>query len=133
MNLIRGREILSPFFVSVGLGIPGGLLSSRARFRFPRQFEVITFIKKFVNIFALCNCLEGDIINIVDLLTSYDPNQDAIDDFIMFTTSGSNSVVSVDRDGTGTTYTAQDIATITGVTGLDADDLLTNGNLLAAA
>lgn len=53
MNLRKAREIVSPFFISVGLGIPGGLLSSRARFRFLRQFGVITFAKKLIDIFAL--------------------------------------------------------------------------------
>ncbi|CAG5019006.1 hypothetical protein DYBT9275_06128 [Dyadobacter sp. CECT 9275] len=57
MNLRRGREILSPFFISVDLVIPGELLSSGARFRFTRQFKVITFVKKIIDVFAFGNCL----------------------------------------------------------------------------
>ncbi len=78
------------------------------------------------------NVGQGDALNVADMLIGYDPMQDAIDDFVTFTTSGSNTIVAVDRDGTGGTYSAQNIATLNGVTGLDADDLLTNGNLIAA-
>ncbi|MDQ6477276.1 hypothetical protein [Dyadobacter sp. LHD-138] len=56
MNLRRGREILSPFFISVDLAIPDKLLSIRARFRFTRQFKVITFTEKLIDVFAFSNC-----------------------------------------------------------------------------
>jgi len=49
---------------------------------------------------------EGDIIDISDILTGYDPLTDAITDFVEFTTSGSNSILKVDRrrDGYGLWY-----------------------------
>lgn len=72
-----------------------------------------------------------DKLDISEILYGYDPLSSAIDDFISFTTSGSNTLVSVDRDGSGTTYSSQSIATINGVTDLDADVMLVSGNLIA--
>ncbi|MBP7759740.1 MAG: type I secretion C-terminal target domain-containing protein [Alphaproteobacteria bacterium] len=74
---------------------------------------------------------QGDKLNIADLLIGYTAGQSAIDDFVTFTTAGANTNFAVDRDGTGTTYSAVTIASITGVTGLDADTLLGNGHLIA--
>ena len=74
---------------------------------------------------------DGDAINLVDVLSLYDPMNDAITDFVQMSTSGSDTHLSVDRDGTGTTYGWTQIATITGVTGLtDEAALVTNGNLI---
>ncbi|MBK6897645.1 MAG: type I secretion C-terminal target domain-containing protein [Alphaproteobacteria bacterium] len=74
---------------------------------------------------------QGDKLNIADLLIGYTAGQSAIDDFVTFTTAGANTNFAVDRDGTGTTYSAVTIASISGVTSLDADTLLGNGNLIA--
>jgi Ca2+-binding RTX toxin-like protein len=78
------------------------------------------------------NAVSGDAIDIVNLLTAYDSTQDDIDDFVTLTETGSSTVISVDRDGTDTTYTAQDVVNIDNVTGLDLDDMITNGELLVA-
>ncbi|TCU21826.1 putative secreted protein (type I secretion substrate) [Rhizobium azibense] len=76
---------------------------------------------------------QGDALNLVNLLTDYDPLTEAITDFVQITTAGANSNVAVDRDGTGTTYGFTQIATLTGVTGLtDEAALVTSGNLIAA-
>lgn len=76
---------------------------------------------------------DGDAINLVDVLSLYDPINDAITDFVQMNTSGSDTLLSVDRDGTGTTYGFTQIATITGVTGLtDEAALVTNGNLIVS-
>jgi len=73
---------------------------------------------------------EGDILDIADLLSDYNPAQDDIDDFVTLTEMGGDTVISVDRDGTGTTYTAQDVVNVDNVTGLDLDDMIANGELL---
>ena len=74
---------------------------------------------------------EGDIIDISDILTGYDPLTAAITDFVEFTTSGSNSILKVDRDGTDTAYGFNQIATLEGATGLtDEQSLVSNGNLI---
>jgi Ca2+-binding RTX toxin-like protein len=80
------------------------------------------------------NTSQGDAINIADLLTGlgYTPGTSDINDFVSLATGGSNMMLSVDRDGTGTVYGSQQIATLTNVSGLDVDDLLLNNNLIAA-
>ena len=75
---------------------------------------------------------DGDALDIAALLVGWNPTQSAIDDFVTFTTSGANTTVSVDRDGTAGTYSVQAIASLSNITGLDADDLLSHGQLLAA-
>lgn len=74
---------------------------------------------------------QSDKINLKDLLSQYDPVTEAITDFVQFSTSGSNTIVSVDADGGGNSFVQ--IATITGVTGLtDEAALVTSGNLVVA-
>lgn len=74
---------------------------------------------------------QSDAINISDVISLYDPLNDAITDWVETTTSGSNTILKVDQDGTGTTYGWTQIATLTGVTGLtDEAALVTNGNLI---
>jgi hypothetical protein len=73
---------------------------------------------------------QGDMLNIKDILVGYNPMQSLIDDFVSFTTNGSNTIMSVDRDGTGTAYNSQSVATISSVTGLDADTMLANSSLV---
>lgn len=76
---------------------------------------------------------DGDSIDLVSLLGNYDPLTELITDFVEMTTSGSNTILKVDQDGTGSTYGWTQIATLSGVTGLtDEAALVTNGNLIAA-
>ena len=75
--------------------------------------------------------VSDDIIDISDLLGSYNSLTDLIADFVEMTTSGSDTIIKIDRDGTGGTYSLTQIATIQGVTGLtDEAALVTNGNLI---
>jgi Ca2+-binding RTX toxin-like protein len=72
----------------------------------------------------------NDALDLSDLLGLYN-GTDPIADWVEITTNGSNSVVKVDRDGTGGTYSLTQIATLEGVTGLtDEAALVTNGNLI---
>ncbi|MDD9899351.1 MAG: tandem-95 repeat protein [Alphaproteobacteria bacterium] len=74
---------------------------------------------------------EGDIIDVADVI-SFDPLSDVITDFIQITTSGADSILSIDQDGTGSTYGWQQIAILDNVTGLtDEAALETAGNLIA--
>ncbi len=76
---------------------------------------------------------EGDSFDIHDLIDSvFNPVSDAISNFVNFTDSGSNSVMSIDRDGTGLTYGFVDVANVIGGAGLDETALYNGGNLLAA-
>jgi Ca2+-binding RTX toxin-like protein len=75
---------------------------------------------------------DGDKIDISDVISAYDPLQNAINNHVQAATSGSDTVLKVDIDGTGTAHTWQQIATITGVTGLTASDLIHDGNLIVS-
>lgn len=74
-----------------------------------------------------------DVLNIHDLLTGYTSGVSSIDDFVHLTQSGSNMILSVDTDGTGSGHTFQNIATLNGVSGLTVDDLFNNGHLTVTA
>lgn len=78
------------------------------------------------------NVGQNDVIEFDSVLVGYNPLTDAISDWITFTNSSGNSQMFVDRDGTGGTYSSAQVALLYGVVDLDADDLLTNGNLLVA-
>jgi Ca2+-binding RTX toxin-like protein len=74
---------------------------------------------------------EGDALDIGDMLFAYDPLEDALADFIEITDDGTDSTVKVDMDGTGTTHSFAQFATLEDVTGLtDEAALLANGNLI---
>lgn len=69
----------------------------------------------------------ADTLDISDLLINYNPATPST--FIHFTESGGNTIVSVDRDGSGGSYGFQDVAILNGVTGLNMNDMLTSGKL----
>jgi Ca2+-binding RTX toxin-like protein len=74
-----------------------------------------------------------DKIDIGHLLLNYDPLTSAITDFLMMQTSGADTLVSVDRDGTSGVYTMAQIAKIQGSTGLeDEAALFAHGNILVS-
>jgi large repetitive protein len=66
-----------------------------------------------VNGFSAAN---GDKIDIADILTTYHPFEDALANFVQETTSGGNTIISVDPTGSGTFTTP--LVTLSGVTGL---------------
>ncbi len=79
------------------------------------------------------NTSDGDKIDISNILDGhYNPGTDSIANFVHIDTSGSDSILSVDVDGTGGTYSMAAIATISGVTGLDVATLISNGNLVVS-
>jgi Ca2+-binding RTX toxin-like protein len=71
---------------------------------------------------------DNDKLDIHDILIGY---SGTVTDFVRISDSGSDSIIEVDRDGTGSTYGWQQIATLTGITGLtDEAALVTSGNLI---
>jgi Ca2+-binding RTX toxin-like protein len=76
----------------------------------------------------------GDKLDLLDVLYGlYDPMTDDLLDFVQISVSGGDTLVSIDRDGTGSTYGWTQIAALQGVTGLgDADAMVAAGQLLAA-
>ncbi len=72
---------------------------------------------------------EDDKIDISDLITGYDPLQDAITDFIEITSSGFDTVLKVDANGGADNFVQ--VTTLKGVTGLEDEDALeADGNLI---
>jgi VCBS repeat-containing protein len=70
---------------------------------------------------------EGDVLDVSDLLIGYNPANAS--QYIQLVESGGNTTVRIDRDGAGTAYTFEDVAVLTGVTGLDLNTLLANGTI----
>jgi Ca2+-binding RTX toxin-like protein len=74
------------------------------------------------------NTTDGDKLDIANVISTYDPLTMVIANFVQLDTSGSDTQVKVDTDGSGTSFTQ--IATLAGVTGLNLSDLITDGNLV---
>jgi hypothetical protein len=73
---------------------------------------------------------QGDVLDLHNLLTNFNPGGgDVITDFVNFTTSAGNTTVQIDQTGSHTFTT--NVATLTGVTGLDLALLYANGNVAA--
>jgi Ca2+-binding RTX toxin-like protein len=70
----------------------------------------------------------GDGLDISRLLSGFDPVSSALDDFVRLSEAAGNTTIEVDADGGGDSF--QTLAVIQGVTGLDADNMRTNGNLI---
>lgn len=105
----------------------GGGGADAFTFEAATAYSGIDIIKDF-------NAGESDVIDIADVLDGiYDPMSDVLADFVQISESAGDTLLSIDRDGTGTTYGWTQIASIQGVTGLeDADAMVTAGQLLAA-
>ena len=74
-----------------------------------------------------------DAINITDLLIGYDSATDDINDFVIINfVNASRTDIRVDIDGTGSAHSSQVLAIVRGsdFSGLDAQDLVTNGHLI---
>lgn len=106
--------------------LTGGADADIFVFESASAFSNIDVVKDF-------STAQNDKIDLRDVLSAYDPLTELLTDFVEITTSGANSVLKVDRDGTGTTYGFTQIATLEAVTGLtDEAALVASGHLLAA-
>ena len=104
--------------------ITGGAGADTFLFKGATAFTGTTTIADF-------NTGDGDKIDINDVLQGhYNPLTDAITNFVSLTTSGSDTLLKVDLDGTGAVYGPTTIATIHGLTGLDVATLISDGNLV---
>jgi Ca2+-binding RTX toxin-like protein len=91
-------------------------------------FDAIAAASNTIADFSLA---QNDKIDISQVLEGYDPLTHAITDFVHATTSGANTILEVDANGGGNSFVQ--IATISGVTGLeDEAALLASGHLIAA-
>ncbi|MEO0800625.1 MAG: type I secretion C-terminal target domain-containing protein, partial [Pseudomonadota bacterium] len=73
---------------------------------------------------------DGDVIDISALISAYDPANDDRSDYVRTTEVGGNTVIEIDAGGTGSAF--ENAIVITGVTGLDLDQMETNGNLITS-
>lgn len=103
----------------------GGLGADTFVFKLDYAFAGVDTVKDF-------STVEGDRIDIRDLLSEYDPVNDVLADFVQFTNSGNKSNLMVDIDGAGTAYAFTQIASISGYNDLDAETLVASGNLLVS-
>jgi Ca2+-binding RTX toxin-like protein len=73
----------------------------------------------------------GDLIDIADVLLDYgyDPLTDLLADWVATSVSGSDTLLQVDRDGAGLTYSMDSVAQILG-DNFTLTDLTTDGNLI---
>lgn len=88
-------------------------------------FSALDTVKDF-------NLVEGDVLLLDHILSGFDPLSSDITDFMTLTQSGSKMVLSVDSDGAGVENTAQAVAVLKGVVGLDLQDLYDTGHLAIA-
>ena len=73
---------------------------------------------------------EQDALDISDLLSGFTDGVSDINDFVTVTTSGSNSIVAVDSNGSAGGASFTNIAQINNLTGVDADLLYQNSSLI---
>lgn len=73
----------------------------------------------------------GDYIDISDVLSDfgYNPLADTLSDWVATTSNSGDTLLQIDRDGTGISYSFADVCRIDNVT-LSLTDLTTNGNLI---
>jgi hypothetical protein len=75
---------------------------------------------------------QSDNLNLADVV-DFDPGIHAITDFVEMTTSGTDTILKVDANGTTGGVSFVQIATLQNITGLtDEQDLFDTGNLIAA-
>ncbi|WP_354674204.1 beta strand repeat-containing protein, partial [Cupriavidus alkaliphilus] len=71
----------------------------------------------------------GDVLDLSDLLSGVGVGSDNAAQFVRLAEVDGNTVVSLDRDGTGTAAAFHDVAVLQGMVGLDLNTLLSNGNI----
>ncbi len=77
------------------------------------------------------NAKQGDVLDIGDLLTGYDPLTSSLSDFVQLETGVAGTVLKVDFDGSGTAFGFQDVAVIANLKiAPDLDDLVAAHNLV---
>lgn len=96
------------------------------RFEAATAYSGIDIIKDF-------SVVHGDVLDIADVLDGiYDAMNDDITNFVQFTQSGNDTIVSIDRDGEGVGYGWTQIAVLQGIVFTDPETLITSNNLLIA-
>jgi Ca2+-binding RTX toxin-like protein len=92
------------------------------RFVFENIGDGVDIIKDF-------DADEGDVLQVSDVLTGYDPLSDSIGDFLIANEEDGSTTISVDADGTGSQSTAVEVVTLDGVTEINLAEMLSNGSI----
>jgi Ca2+-binding RTX toxin-like protein len=92
-------------------------------------FEGLTALNN-IDVIKDFNLSQGDKIDIHEVLSGYDPINSALADFVRIANSGHDSLLSIDRDATGSSYGWTQIATIEKVTGISDESALVADGLL---
>ena len=94
-------------------------------------FGTVSQFSGNTNVITDFSTTEGDNLDLNWILSSgYDPVQDAIEDFIILTDNGTDTLVSVDVDGTGAGQVAHDLVLLEGVTGASIEDIVNTDTLV---
>ncbi|NCT07801.1 MAG: type I secretion C-terminal target domain-containing protein [Alphaproteobacteria bacterium] len=94
------------------------------------EADADTYIFSFVGGTTTINdfsMADGDVIDISQILTGYDPMSDLISDFVRFVDVGADAYLQVDSNGGADGFTT--LVTLIGGAGLDASTLEISGNL----
>ncbi|MFK7840399.1 MAG: VWA domain-containing protein [Bdellovibrionales bacterium] len=72
---------------------------------------------------------EGDVLDFSSMIQNYDPNQQAIDNFVFTREVNGGTILSVDVNGTGDESKAVDLVALEGITNMDVNALIESGNI----
>ncbi|MCX9040018.1 type I secretion C-terminal target domain-containing protein, partial [Citrobacter portucalensis] len=72
---------------------------------------------------------QGDKIDIHELLSGWNHQASTLGNYVQVTTNGSNTVIAIDRDGTGGTYQSTNLITLENVN-TTLNELLQNNHLI---
>lgn len=74
------------------------------------------------------NASSRDMLDISNIISGYDPLSDDLTDFIQLTESGGSTTISIDSNGTGSSYI--DVAVLEGITSVDLNLMVAGDNLI---
>ncbi|HEY8191982.1 MAG TPA: type I secretion C-terminal target domain-containing protein, partial [Alphaproteobacteria bacterium] len=72
---------------------------------------------------------QGDVLLLEDILSGFNPVNDAIADFVAAAQSGNDAVIAVDRDGAGVAHSFEAVAILANVAGVDVQDWYDGGRI----
>ncbi len=75
--------------------------------------------------------VDQDVLDLSVIIEGYDADTHAIADFVTLTESGKDTIVAIDKNGLVDGAQFENVVTIKGVTGLDLENLQTDGTLVA--
>jgi len=122
-NFFNGWNGDDTFYASGGVDLfIGGNGADTYIFEAAQAFDGVDRIRGFSE-------TAGDVIDISDVISGYDPLADALSDYVQITDDGTHGYVEVDSDGAANGVNFTRIAQLDWTIGLDANALEASGNL----